>query len=61
MLVALSDIAAHQNQATEQTEKNITQFLDYCDTNPDSTIQYTKSDMKLRIHSDAGYLNASKA
>ena len=60
-LVALSALAAEQAQATETTEKAITQLLDYCHTHPDAILRYSASDMKLEIHSDASYLTETKA
>jgi len=39
----------------------IDQFLDYAATHPDAKIQYTASQMNLWIHSDASYLNETKA
>ena len=32
-------------------------LLYYCAANPDATIQYQASNMQLKIHSDASYLN----
>ncbi len=59
MLVTLSALASRQAKATEQTKQDVNRFLDYCDTHPDAAIKYQKSDMVLKIHSDAGYLNES--
>jgi len=39
----------------------IIQFLDYAATHPDAEIQYTASQTNLWIHSDASYLNETKA
>jgi hypothetical protein len=61
LLVALSALASEQSVATERTNQSIQQLLDYCHTNPNATVIYKASDMKLHIHSDAGYLNESKA
>ena len=36
-------------------------ILDYCATNPDAKIQYQASNMQLKIHSDASYLNEPNA
>jgi len=47
MLVALNAIA--------------TQLLDYCASQEEAILTYHSSDMILAIHSDAGYLNESKA
>ena len=59
--VALSTIASQQSNGTEHTAKAITKLLNYVATHPDATIQYKKSDMILRIHSDTSYLTEAKA
>jgi len=56
-LVALSSIASEQAKATVDTEKRITQLLDYLHTHNDASIGYVASDMVLNIHSDASYLS----
>ena len=61
ILVALSAIASQQAHATEQTQAAAKQLLDYLATHPDAKITYHASDMILKIHSDAGYLNETKA
>jgi len=59
--VALSTLAAEQNQGTQHTTKAITKLLNYCATNPDDTLQYKSSDMILRVHSDTSFLTEPKA
>ena len=61
LLVALSDIASRQAKATDLTAKDTTRLLDYCATNPNAILRFHASDMILKGHSDASYLNASKA
>jgi hypothetical protein len=61
LLVALSDIASRQAKATNLTAQDTTRLLDYCATNPNATLRFHASDMILKGHSDASYLNASKA
>jgi hypothetical protein len=61
LLVALSSLASRQSHATALTNRDIKQLLDYCSTHPDAILQYSASNMVLRIHSDAGYLNETKA
>ena len=39
------------------TLKLIQHILNYCETNPNATIQYKASDMILKSHSDASYLS----
>jgi hypothetical protein len=59
--MALSDIATQQSAPTENTKKQVDQFLDYMWTHPDATIQYPASDMILNVHSNASYLSAPRA
>jgi hypothetical protein len=61
MLVPLGTLAAAQTSATINTEKAITQFLDYAATHPSAVVRYRASDMTLHVHSDASYLSESKA
>ena len=61
LLVALSSLASRQSKATHLTNRDVSQLLDYCYTHPEATLRYHASDMILKIHSDAGYLNESKA
>jgi hypothetical protein len=41
--------------------ERVKQLLDYCASQEEAVITYRASDMVLAIHSDAGYLNESKA
>jgi Reverse transcriptase (RNA-dependent DNA polymerase) len=61
MLVALGSLAAAQSCATVNTEKHITQFLDYAATNPTAAVRFTASDMILTIQSDASYHSEPQA
>ena len=61
MLMTLSTLASAQANATEDTAKALTQFLNYCATHPEATIRYLASDMILHVHSDASYLSEPKA
>ena len=61
LLVGLSAIGSQQAAATEQTMEAVNQILDYAATYPSDGITYRASDMILAAHSDAGYLNESKA
>jgi hypothetical protein len=61
MLVTLGSLASRQSNATQLTNKDVHQFLDYCATHPAATLRFHASDMRLKIHSDAGYLNESRA
>ena len=57
MLTALSIIATEQTQGTHTTKENAEHFLMYAASHPDATIKFYKSDMILKIHSDASYLS----
>jgi hypothetical protein len=61
LLVALGTIAAQQARGTATTARAINHKLDYCHTHPDAVICYCRSDMILKIHSDASYLSEAKA
>ena len=57
MLTALSIIATEQSQGTHTMKEKAEHFLTYATTHPNATIKYYKSDMTLKIHSDASYLS----
>jgi hypothetical protein len=59
--MALSDIATQQAAPTENTKKQVDQFLDYMWTHPDAKICYLASDMILNVHSGASYFSAPRA
>ena len=59
--VTLSAIGTQQASATEDTARAIHQILNYVATYPNDGITFRASDMVLAAHSDAAYLNASKA
>ena len=58
---ALNKIAVATTKSTEQTEKAVIQFLDYCATHLDPQIRYQASDMILNVDSDASYLVKTEA
>ena len=61
LLVSLSTIGSQQASATEETNKEINQILDYCATYPEDGIIYRARDVILAGHSDAGFNNKTKA
>ncbi|KAL7501874.1 hypothetical protein ACHAXN_000047, partial [Cyclotella atomus] len=61
LLHALSEIGTQQAAATEATNDRVNHLLDYCSTYPNDGILYRTSNMIFAAHSDAAYLNASKA
>ena len=60
LLVALNAIGMQQSVATEETEKSISQLLDYVATYPNDGTIYRSSGMVLAAHSDAGFNNELK-
>jgi hypothetical protein len=61
MLTPLSALAAQQSKPTVNSMQRAQHFLDYAATQEPAVLTYRASDMKLAIHSDAGYLNESNA
>ena len=61
MLTALGTLATQQANPTENTMKNVKQFLDYASSHQDAMVTYRASDMVLAVHSDASYLSERKA
>ena len=59
MLHALNDLATRVNDGTQETINALQHFLNYCATNPESTVLFQASDMVLQNHSDAAYLVVS--
>ena len=57
ILNALNIIVRQIGSATDLTEKWTTQLLNYMETQPDATLPYWDSEMILKGHSDASYLN----
>ena len=53
LLHALNELNITSYKATEQTQKYLEHFLNYCATNPDAQIIYRASDMQLEIDCDA--------
>jgi hypothetical protein len=60
-LVALSSFSSQQSMTTAVTNASVGQLMDYFATLPDAALKFFASDMILKIHSDAGYLNETKA
>ena len=61
MLLVLNDIGAEQTKGTEMTMNACVRLLNYAATHPDATIQFKRSDMILRTHTNASYLTAPQA
>ena len=49
------------SKSTEQTQKYLEHFFNYCATNPEAQIIYRASDIQLEIDCDATYIVASKS
>ena len=62
MQTAVSSISSAVSTASwKELNFRINHFLDYAATHPDAHIQYRASQMHLWLHSDASYLNETKA
>ena len=62
MKAAIRSIASSISTSSWKDIKfRIYQFLGYSETHPDARIQYKASQIYLWIHSDASYLNGTKA
>jgi hypothetical protein len=59
VLIPLNDITMEQTKATDKTQADKNQLLDYLAAHPDTIIRYHASDMILHIHRDASYLSVS--
>ena len=60
-LHALNELSIKVTTAIEESHKALTQFLNYCASNPYATIIYRASDMILSCDSDAIYLVTPKS
>ena len=60
LLVCLSAISSQEAAATQRTNKEINQLLDYSATYPADGILYHSSNIVFYVHSDAGFHNESK-
>jgi hypothetical protein len=61
LLTALSTIASQQSKPMQYTFDWAKQVLDYVASQKEAILTYKASDMVLTVHSDAGYLNETKA
>jgi hypothetical protein len=61
MLTAILKISSSQARPTVSVDESVQQFLQYAAHNPDASITYYKSDMRLIVHSDASYLSESES
>jgi hypothetical protein len=61
MRVALNAIPMQQASPTQKTLERVKQLLEYCASQEEVVLTYHASNMVLALHSDAGYLNESKA
>ena len=59
--MVLKSLAEVQTKPKIETVKQITQFLNYSATHPDSITEYRKSGMIIHIYSDAFYISEPKA
>jgi hypothetical protein len=59
--VPINVLASEQSKATEVTADKVKKLLNYCNTHPETKIQYHAYEMILHIHSDASYLSEDEA
>ena len=57
MAVTMSSIASRHSKGTDNLEKEVKQFLDYCATHPNAGVILVASDTMLALNSDASYLS----
>jgi hypothetical protein len=53
-------LASRQSSTSHLTNQDVAQLLNYCHIHPEAKVCYHASNMILKIHSDAGYLNKFK-
>lgn len=61
LLTPLSALTSQQSKPLMHTIQRVKQFLDYCTTHEPAVLTYNKSNMVLKAHSNASYLNESNA
>ena len=61
IIKTLNTLATQKSAPTENTDQDVKHFLDYCTTHPDAKKQFFVSEMILQVHSDALYMNETKA
>ena len=61
LFVSLSELEQQQAAATQATNYDLMQLLDYVATYPSDGINFRARNMVLAAHSDAVYLNVTKA
>ena len=61
LLTPISAIAAQQANPTETIMAQTKQLLDYVASQDEAVLTFSASEMKLAVHSDAGYLNENNA
>jgi hypothetical protein len=60
-LLPLGDVSSSQSKPTQWTIDTLLHLLQYSATHPIATIKFKRSDMVLRVHSDASYHSDPKA
>jgi hypothetical protein len=59
--MTINVLASEQSNATEVTAYKVIKLLNYCNTHPETKIQYHASEKILHIHSDASCLSENEA
>jgi hypothetical protein len=61
LIMPINVLASEQSNATGITTDKVIKLLNYCNTHPDTKIQYHASDMILHIHCDASHLSENES
>jgi hypothetical protein len=61
LIMPINVLASEQSTATNVKADKVINFLNYCNTHPETKIRYHSSDMLLYIHSVASYLSEDEA
>ena len=61
IIKTLNRLGTQQSTPTKNTDEDVAHFLDYCATHPDAKIRFFASEMILQVHSNAAYMNETRA
>ena len=61
MMHALNELCIIATKGTQPITRALTNFLNYCASNPDAEIIHRNSDMILTVNSDTAYLVSEKS
>jgi hypothetical protein len=61
LIMPINVLESEQSNAIEVTADKVIKLLNYCNTHPETKIQYHASEMILHIHSDASYRSENES